>query len=78
MHTDRIQKAPELQSSSKRLCGEITAQEIKLALWQTGKNKAPGIDGYTACFYKKDWRIITKDITQAMFTRGKMLHYTCP
>ncbi|GJR35154.1 RNA-directed DNA polymerase, eukaryota, reverse transcriptase zinc-binding domain protein [Tanacetum coccineum] len=33
-------------------------------LW--GDDKSPGLDGYTACFFKADWEVVADDVTNAI------------
>ncbi|GKA53579.1 hypothetical protein Tco_0746894, partial [Tanacetum coccineum] len=40
---------------------DVTNEEIKSAMFGIADIKAPGPDGFTACFFKKDWRIIEQD-----------------
>ncbi|XP_060216429.1 uncharacterized protein LOC132643909 [Lycium barbarum] len=42
------------------LCKEITNQEILEGLQSIGDDKALGIDGFNALFYKKSWPIIAE------------------
>ncbi|KAL0926287.1 hypothetical protein M5K25_002504 [Dendrobium thyrsiflorum] len=41
---------------------EFTKEELKIAVFQQGKNKAPGFDGVTPSFFKSYWSI-AEDIT---------------
>ncbi|GJS20963.1 RNA-directed DNA polymerase, eukaryota, reverse transcriptase zinc-binding domain protein [Tanacetum coccineum] len=36
----------------------VTAQEVKDAMFSMGNDKSPGSDGYTACFFKESWDIV--------------------
>nr|GEZ67159.1 hypothetical protein [Tanacetum cinerariifolium] len=50
--------------------------EVKNAMFEIEDSKAPGLDGYTARFYKSAWSIIGKDICKAVqdfFMNGKLL-----
>ncbi|KAH0698461.1 hypothetical protein KY284_012676 [Solanum tuberosum] len=49
-----------------QLCAEVTKEEIYTALQLIGDDKAPGIDGYNAFFFKKTWPIIQSDIIAAI------------
>lgn len=48
------------------LCAEVTDQEFYEGLCAIGDNKAPGVDGYNALFFKKSWSIISSKICQAV------------
>ncbi|XP_021996282.1 uncharacterized protein LOC110893484 [Helianthus annuus] len=54
----------------------VTSEEVKLAMFSMGNDKAPGPDGYTAAFYKHAWPIIGQDVASAImdfFSSGKLL-----
>ena len=53
----------------------ITEEEIKMALFSIPDNKAPGLDGFTAYFFKQGWEIIRIDFIAAIqffFDRGSL------
>nr|GEX78796.1 RNA-directed DNA polymerase, eukaryota, reverse transcriptase zinc-binding domain protein [Tanacetum cinerariifolium] len=55
---------------------EVTNEEVKAAMFNIDDNKAPGPDGFTAKFYKKDWHVVGNDVCEAVkefFTKGKLL-----
>ncbi|XP_022013821.1 uncharacterized protein LOC110913288 [Helianthus annuus] len=54
----------------------VTSQEVKLAMFSIGNEKAPGPDGYSAAFFKSAWDIIGVDVSNAIidfFNTGKLL-----
>nr|GEU28835.1 hypothetical protein [Tanacetum cinerariifolium] len=55
---------------------DVTNMEIKEALFYLGDNKAPGLDRYSAAFFKGAWDIISADLCRAVkefFTNGNLL-----
>ncbi|GJS29411.1 hypothetical protein Tco_0490031 [Tanacetum coccineum] len=55
---------------------EVTDQEIHKAMFSIGDNKALGLDGYPAAFFKEAWNIVGTDVTKAIkefFTNGVLL-----
>jgi hypothetical protein len=49
-------------SENEFLTAPFTIEEVKEAIFQMEKNKAPGPDGFPAEFYQKFWEIIKGDI----------------
>nr|GEV78602.1 RNA-directed DNA polymerase, eukaryota, reverse transcriptase zinc-binding domain protein [Tanacetum cinerariifolium] len=43
---------------------DITIEEIKIAVWNCGNDKAPGPDGFTFGFIKHYWEIVKHDIME--------------
>ncbi|WMV41497.1 hypothetical protein MTR67_034882 [Solanum verrucosum] len=57
------------------LCGSVVDEEIWKELTSIGDDKAPGVDGYNAYFYKKTWSITKDDMLMAIkefFQIGKL------
>jgi hypothetical protein len=44
----------------------FTEQEIKAAIFNSPKEKAPGPDGYIGIFFSICWEIINQDLMRAM------------
>lgn len=58
------------------MCTEVTHEEIKSALFAIDDNKALGIDGFNALFFKISWDIVKEDVSkvvQEFFTENKLL-----
>jgi hypothetical protein len=43
-------------------CKDFSTEEIGDALFQMGPLKAPGPDGFPACFFQRNWEVMRKDI----------------
>ncbi|XP_074277989.1 uncharacterized protein LOC141601593 [Silene latifolia] len=62
-------------SDSHSLVREISPAEIRDALFSMDFNSSPGIDGFSAGFFKSAWNIIAKDFCKAVnqfFSSGRM------
>jgi hypothetical protein len=57
------------------LCKDFTDDEISDALFQIGPLKAPGVDGFSARFYQRNWCTIKEEVINAVkvfFVTGHM------
>ena len=48
------------------LCAQYMEKEIHDALFQIGPLKAPGADGFPACFYHRNWVVLKVEIIAAV------------
>ncbi|KAK4389648.1 putative mitochondrial protein [Sesamum angolense] len=68
---------PKLSSElALELCRVVTPEEVKQAIFHISDNKAPGPDGYSACFFKRAWHIVGDQICTAVldfFRSGRLL-----
>lgn len=53
------------EAESVNLEREFDENELKEALWNCGKNKSPGPDGFTADFFRNFWDVVKKDLLEA-------------
>lgn len=52
-----------------------SAEEIKAALFSINHEKAPGPDGFSSCFFQRNWNVMSRDIikeVQGFFLSGNM------
>ena len=57
------------------LCKDFTDEEISDALFQIGPLKAPGVDGFPARFYQRNWATLKDEVINAVklfFATGRM------
>lgn len=54
------------ESKDLEMTRDVTAEEIKTALFSIADDKAPGPDGFTAKFFKTCWNIIRSDFIAAI------------
>jgi len=55
----------------------VSAKEVKRAFFQFNPDKAPGVDGFNAYFFQKQWSIAGKQTTlavQSFFQNSKLLN----
>nr|GEW95077.1 reverse transcriptase domain-containing protein [Tanacetum cinerariifolium] len=45
---------------------DVSNEEIKKAVWDCGIDKSPGPDGFTFGFYRHFWKLIEKDVVDAV------------
>ena len=71
-----MKRVPILTKEQRlQLCTAVTEQEIYDGLKSIGNDKAPGVDGFNAFFFKHTWQIIKDDIIEAVksfFITGKL------
>ncbi|XP_074290961.1 uncharacterized protein LOC141617692 [Silene latifolia] len=76
LDTDFISSGAVVNSSDSHfLIREISPAEIRDALFSMDSNSGPGIDGFSAGFFKSAWNIIAKDFCKAVnqfFSSGRM------
>jgi hypothetical protein len=51
---------------NEKLTKEFSDEEISDALFQIGPLKAPGVDGFPARFFQRNWGMLKKEITAAV------------
>ncbi|CAL1394844.1 unnamed protein product [Linum trigynum] len=48
------------------LCKPVTAEEVRVTMFGFNGDKAPGPDGYPACFFQAAWHIVGAEVTSAI------------
>ncbi|XP_042056346.1 uncharacterized protein LOC121800923 [Salvia splendens] len=67
INVDIIRQDPLVsEEDSRDLVRAITVEEIKEALFDIGNDKAPGPDGYSSAFFKKQWERVGNDVVDAV------------
>ena len=71
-----MKRGPVLSRQERiQLCTDVTEHEIYTTLQSIGNDKAPGVDGYNAVFFNHTWKILKKDVIEAVknfYTTGKL------
>ena len=72
-----LQNGPLLsEEKMEGLIREVSAQAIKDALFKIDEGKAPGPDGFSSTFFKKNWDFVGADFVEAIrefFHTGQLL-----
>lgn len=72
-----IHSGPCLPATSHGfLLAPVSQEEIRMAVFSIGNDKAPGPDGYSSLFYKQAWDVIGGDVCAAVqdfFLSGRLL-----
>nr|XP_016468328.1 PREDICTED: uncharacterized protein LOC107790873 [Nicotiana tabacum] len=67
INKETMKNGPKLTHEQQlSLCVEVTEEEIYAALCAIHEDKAPGVDGYNSCFFKRAWPIIQSDVVRAI------------
>jgi hypothetical protein len=72
VHLFQEKVTPEMNEA---LCKDFTDDEIGDALFQIGPLKAPGVDGFPARFYQRNWATLKEEVINAVkvfFVTGRM------
>ena len=54
------------QQRNDRLLRPFRAEEVKAALFSMKPSKAPGVDGFTAGFFQRHWKLLHHEVTEAV------------
>ena len=52
------------EEMSELLCSRFTAEDVRVAVFDLGPNKAPGPDGFQAIFFQKAWGLIGVEVSR--------------
>ncbi|GJW32292.1 hypothetical protein Tco_0052324 [Tanacetum coccineum] len=56
----------DVEEQVEELEWEVSYEEVKKAVWDCGENKSPGPDGYTFEFFCRFWKLLDRDIFEAV------------
>ncbi|KAK9929750.1 hypothetical protein M0R45_026836 [Rubus argutus] len=67
-NTETVNLLPQIISDDMNviLSKQLSVEEIRLALFQMHPSKAPGLDGFSPCFYQHFWNIVGNNVVGAV------------
>lgn len=63
-HVTRAVQPRITDDNNRKLMEPFTEAEVRAALYQMHPNKAPGMDGFSALFFQKNWDMIKTDVCE--------------
>ncbi|GJY96749.1 reverse transcriptase domain-containing protein [Tanacetum coccineum] len=63
-------------ATSLNMVRNVSNEEVKMAMFSIGDDRAPGPDGFTSAFFKKSWDLVGNDVCSAVkefFNNGQLL-----
>nr|GEY95170.1 hypothetical protein [Tanacetum cinerariifolium] len=73
-NTDNLFPTTLNENEALDMVSDISSQEVKSAMFSMGNDKSPGLDGFTAAFFKDTWDIIGVDVIKAVKDINGSLH----
>ncbi|GKU89304.1 hypothetical protein SLEP1_g3458 [Rubroshorea leprosula] len=62
----RLIQPSVIAEMNHELCCSVSDDEIRSIVFQLGAFKAPGVDGFSGCFYQQHWDMVGPDVCKAV------------